>query len=63
MHVDGEDGDYWVGHWIEGMGFINVYFPKVFTRPCTPDEKEHYLRCVMKVPGGGVMRFKPEEFA
>jgi hypothetical protein len=62
MHVDGEDGDYWVGHWIEGMGFINVYFPKTTTRPCTPDEITHFLRMRIGIPGVGYVPLREQDF-
>lgn len=62
MRVDGEDGDCWVGHWIEGFGFINVYFPKATTRPCTETEKASYVAAVAIAPWGK-FKLKNEDFA
>lgn len=63
--MEREDGDCWVGHWIEGMGFVNVYFPKSTVRPCTEEEKRRFLRCTMIMPNGERVRFpfKEEDFA
>lgn len=63
IRVQREDGEFWVGAWVEGMGFINVYFPKATTRPCTAEEKGFYLRCQWEVPSVGIMQFKSEDFA
>lgn len=43
MRVQGEDGDFWVGCWVEGYGILNVYFPKSSVRPCTEEEKARYM--------------------
>ncbi len=36
--VDGEEGDYYTGSWVEGFGFFNVKFPKATTRELTEEE-------------------------
>lgn len=36
-------GECYIGSWILGLGFYNVYFPLETSRPCTADE-EGYLR-------------------
>ena len=40
--ITGEDGDDWIGAWVEGYGFANVRFPKAATRELTEVEKAHY---------------------
>lgn len=62
MMVEREDGEFWVGHWLEGFGFINVYFPKESTRPCTADEKKAYLAGEFSAPWG-TFRLKEDDFA
>ena len=39
-YITEECGDYWIGHWTTGMGFVNVHFPKETTRPLTDEEAE-----------------------
>ena len=40
--ADGLGGDCYVGMWVEGFGFFNVYFPVSTTRPLTEEEIQHY---------------------
>lgn len=40
--VYGEDGDAYVGRWIEGFGYFDVRFPKATTRDLTADEIAEY---------------------
>lgn len=40
--IDREDGDNYIGAWVEGFGFFDVRFPKVTTRELTAAEFEHY---------------------
>ena len=37
--IQSEDEDNYYGYWIEGLGFINVQFPKSTTRELTEKEK------------------------
>jgi hypothetical protein len=37
-----EEGDDYIGAWVEGFGFFDVKFPKATTRDLTPEEKAHY---------------------
>lgn len=39
--IDKQEGDNYIGYWVEGLGFINVKFPVETTRECTPEEKEY----------------------
>lgn len=38
VYIVAEDDDNYYGHWVEGMGFVDVRFPKATTRILTPDE-------------------------
>jgi len=38
IYVHSEDDDYWIGHFAEGMGFINVRFLKSDCREATDEE-------------------------
>lgn len=40
--IHSEDDENWIGNWVEGLGFINVKFPKASTRELTPEEIKHY---------------------
>lgn len=40
IYVTGEDGDSWVGHFAEGMGFVCVRFLKSDCREATEEEIE-----------------------
>jgi len=40
-YIQKQEGDNYIGHWVEGLGFINVKFPVEATRECTPEEKEY----------------------
>lgn len=44
-----EDGDYYIGNWVTGFGFINVKFPKISTRELTEDEIEKYNNIFIQV--------------
>lgn len=48
--IHSEDEENYIGHWMEGMGFIDVKFPKDSTRELTDDEKKKFL-----IIGGGVV--------
>lgn len=37
-----EDEENWYGHFVEGMGFIDVCYPKKYTRELTEAEAEKY---------------------
>lgn len=38
IYVDSEDDEYWVGHFCEGFGFVNVRFQKSACREVTEEE-------------------------
>jgi hypothetical protein len=40
VFVRSESEDDYVGNWVEGFGFVGVFFPKETTRPLTADEVE-----------------------
>lgn len=40
--VHGEDGDDYIGHWVTGLGFIDVRFPKATTFDLTDEDKAKY---------------------
>lgn len=40
--ITGEDGDDWIGKWVEGFGYFDIRFPKVSTRELTDVERERY---------------------
>lgn len=40
--ITGEDEHDWIGQWVEGLGYIDVRFPKGTTRPLTADEAERF---------------------
>lgn len=37
-----ETEDNYVGNWVEGLGFIDVKFPKNTTRELTQEEEDYY---------------------
>lgn len=41
-HIWDEDGDHWIGKWVEGFGFAPVRFPKDTTRELTAEERRHW---------------------
>ncbi len=46
--IDGEDGENYIGNWVDGFGFVEVRFPKATTRELTGDEKnKHNGRVLM----------------
>lgn len=50
--VTGEDGDNYIGNWMEGFGFANVRFPKSTTRALTEDEQkvcDEYFKLGVKI--------------
>jgi hypothetical protein len=60
--ITGEDGDNWIGSWVEGYGYFNVRFPKATTRGLTDAEVQAYdgslldvgaSRYVIRIPAGG----------
>lgn len=40
--VRGENDSCFIGEWVEGIGFVEVRFPKETTRDLTPEEIEKY---------------------
>lgn len=40
--IQSEDEDNYYGYWIEGLGFIDVQFPKSTTRELTEEEKAKF---------------------
>lgn len=56
--VYNQDGEDWIGQWVEGLGFFDVRFPKASTRDLTEEEKRlyHKRRLVVgnNTPCGGV---------
>lgn len=49
--VYAEDGDDWIGSWVEGFGFFDVKFPKATTRPLTEVEVKEYDGKPMSLAG------------
>jgi hypothetical protein len=37
-----EDEENYIGNWVEGLGFVDLNFPKETTRDLTEEEKEKY---------------------
>ncbi len=50
--IYGEDGEWWIGEWVYGYGFVEVRFPKAATRPLTPAERERFN--YRRIEGGPV---------
>lgn len=46
-----EVGEYYIGEWVTGIGFINVRFPKATTRELTAAEKADYGSRFIEVAG------------
>jgi hypothetical protein len=44
-----EDGDYWIGCWVTGLGFFDVKFPKTTTRELTQEEIEYYNKKSIRI--------------
>ncbi len=44
IEVAYESGDFYIGNWIEGFGFIHIQFPKSATRPLTEQEIAKYSK-------------------
>ena len=42
--IEGEEGENYIGQWVEGYGFINVKFPKATTRELTGEEKDYIIQ-------------------
>jgi hypothetical protein len=40
-YIQKQEGDNYIGHWVEGLGFFEVRFPIETTRECTPEEKDY----------------------
>jgi hypothetical protein len=49
--IEREEKDHYIGHWIEGLGFINVHFPKATTRALTEAEIAEYDGRRMQING------------
>lgn len=43
--IDGETEDFYIGNWVTGFGFVNVRFPKQYTRKLYWYEKYRYSNC------------------
>lgn len=56
--VNKEDADNFYGHWVEGLGFIDVRFPKDTTRELTPEELKDYNSKVVVIDYGFWDRFR-----
>ncbi len=41
-YIKREGTNNYVGHWVTGMGFVDVKFPKETTRDLTPEEIEYW---------------------
>lgn len=50
-YIKDEDEENYIGSWVEGMGFIEVKFPKETTRPLTKEEISHYNSLVYELAG------------
>ena len=46
-----EDKDNYYGYWIEGLGFIDVQFPKSTTRELTEEEKVKFSNNAIVIGG------------
>jgi hypothetical protein len=59
-----EDGDNYVGNWVEGFGFIDVKFPKATTRELTAEEVEkwHGVHMMIGSSYAGALNLKNENF-
>lgn len=51
-HVDKEEDGNYIGHWVAGLGFVNVKFPKETTRMLTTAEIEKFTKGVMMCTSG-----------
>jgi hypothetical protein len=40
--IQEEDSENYIGNWVEGLGFIDVKFPKSTTRELTEEEASQY---------------------
>jgi hypothetical protein len=47
--IHGEEGENFIGQWVEGFGFFNVQFPKATTRELTGEEKIRFRDAVVIV--------------
>ena len=49
--VHDQDADNYIGHWVFGLGFIGVKFPKISTRDLTPEEVQTFEGTRVKITG------------
>jgi hypothetical protein len=49
--IHGETETHYIGAWVSGIGFVNVWFPKATTRELTAEERAHYRGKVIEVGG------------
>jgi hypothetical protein len=49
--IQSEDEDNYYGYWIEGLGFIDVQFPKSTTRELTEEEKVKFSDNTIVIEG------------
>lgn len=48
----------YIGNWVTGLGFMNVRFPKVTTRPLTEEEVKIYNQKYVYLSGGVTSKLK-----
>lgn len=60
--IKGEDGDDYVGNWVEGFGFMYVKFPKSSVRKLTDSEIEEATRYPFGINGRPMWKFSKEDF-
>jgi len=60
--ITGVEENCYIGHWVEGFGFINVEFPKETTRELTAEEKEKYHGKIIQIGGYGIDILNVKEY-
>lgn len=58
--ITGEEGDDYIGVWVEGLGYFNVRFPKSTTRELTAEERERYDGAELELNGKSAGRIDLE---
>jgi len=61
--VGAETDHFYIGNWVEGLGFVDVVFPKETTRELTDAEKEHYNGKHIGIPGSWAYQIKVQTLA
>jgi hypothetical protein len=59
--IEKEEGENYVGSWVEGHGFFNVKFPKETTRELTEEEKDKYNGMQIQIGGNPLFIIKMRE--